>query len=141
MIRRFTFEAEIYESLNRLPMAALRKLGAVWIKLHLAQWEQLLVSSKALNSRSVDSLSMSENTPVILETRVGPGTGAAISRRFSQSGYRVAMLACTRDRLDALQREMPNGKDHTCDVTDETQLDSVIDAVRRDLGVTKSAHL
>src|ERR1700720_4343352 len=41
MIRTFKFEAEIYESLNCLPMAARRKLDAVGIKLHLAQWEQL----------------------------------------------------------------------------------------------------
>jgi hypothetical protein len=41
MIRKFKFEAEIYESLNCLPMAARRKLDAVGIKLHLAQWEQL----------------------------------------------------------------------------------------------------
>ena len=41
MIRKFKFEAEIYESLNCLPMAARRKLDAVGIKLHLAQLEQL----------------------------------------------------------------------------------------------------
>jgi len=41
MIRKFKFEAEIYESLNCLPMAARRKLDAIGIKLHLAQWEQL----------------------------------------------------------------------------------------------------
>jgi len=41
MIRKFKFEAEIYESLNCLPMAARRKLDAVGIKLHLAQWEHL----------------------------------------------------------------------------------------------------
>ena len=41
MIRKFKFEAEIYESLNCLPMAARRKLDAAGIKLHLAQWEQL----------------------------------------------------------------------------------------------------
>ena len=80
---------------------------------------------------------MSENTPVALVTGVGPGTGAAISRRFSQGGYRVAMLARTRERLDALQRELPNAKGYPCDVTDETQLDSVIEAVRRDLGAPK----
>ena len=80
---------------------------------------------------------MSENTPVVLVTGVGPGTGAAISRRFSLSGYRVAMLARTRERLDALQRELPNAKGYPCDVTDENQLDSVIEAVRRDLGTPK----
>jgi hypothetical protein len=41
MIRKFKFETESYESLNCLPMAARRKLEAVGIKLHLAQWEQL----------------------------------------------------------------------------------------------------
>jgi hypothetical protein len=41
MIRKFKFEAEIYDSLNCLPMAARRKLDALGIKLHLAQWEQL----------------------------------------------------------------------------------------------------
>jgi hypothetical protein len=41
MIRKFKFEAEIFESLNCLPMSARRKLDAVGIKLHLAQWEQL----------------------------------------------------------------------------------------------------
>jgi NAD(P)-dependent dehydrogenase (short-subunit alcohol dehydrogenase family) len=81
---------------------------------------------------------MSENTPVAFVTGVGPGTGAAISRRFSQGGYRVAMLARTRERLDALEREVPNAKGYPCDVTDEIQLDSVIEAVRRDLGAPKA---
>ena len=77
---------------------------------------------------------MSEKRPVILVTGVGPGTGAAISRRFSQGDYSVAMLARTRERLDALERELPNAKGYACDVADETQLASVIEAVRRDLG-------
>jgi NAD(P)-dependent dehydrogenase (short-subunit alcohol dehydrogenase family) len=80
---------------------------------------------------------MSEKIPVALVTGVGPGTGAAISRRFALGGYRVAMLARTRERLDALQRELPHATGYPCDVTDETQLDSVIEAVRRDLGAPK----
>jgi hypothetical protein len=40
MMRKFKFEAEIYDSLNCLPLAARRKLDALGIKLHLAQWEQ-----------------------------------------------------------------------------------------------------
>jgi hypothetical protein len=40
MIRKFEFEADIYESLNCLPMAVRRKLDALGIKVHLAQWEQ-----------------------------------------------------------------------------------------------------
>jgi hypothetical protein len=40
MIRKFMFEAEIYESLNCVLMAARRKLDAVGSKLHLAQWKE-----------------------------------------------------------------------------------------------------
>src|SRR6185437_1390296 len=35
---------------------------------------------------------------------VGPGNGAAIVRRFAAAGYKVAMLARNRDRLDDLAR-------------------------------------
>ena len=41
MIRQFQFEAEIYQSLSCVPMQARRKLDAVGIKVHLAQWQQL----------------------------------------------------------------------------------------------------
>lgn len=47
------------------------------------------------------------------------------------------MLARARERLDALQHEIPNARGCRCDVTGETQLDSVIEAVRRDLGAPK----
>ena len=33
-----------------------------------------------------------ENRPVALITGVGPGTGAAMARRFAHGGYSVAML-------------------------------------------------
>src|SRR6266852_9431200 len=80
---------------------------------------------------------MSETTRVAVVTGVGPGTGAAISRRFSLGGYKVAMLARTRERLAALEREIPNAKAYPCDVTDETQLDSALDAIRSELGAPK----
>jgi len=41
MIRKFKFEAEIYESLSCVPMAARRKLDALGIKIGLTQWQQL----------------------------------------------------------------------------------------------------
>lgn len=77
---------------------------------------------------------MAQTVPVVAVTGVGPGTGAAIARRFSLGGYRVAMLARTRERLAALEREIPNAVGYPCDVTDEGQLDSTIEAIRRDLG-------
>jgi len=41
MIRRFQFEAEIYESLSCVPMQARRKLDALGLKIGLAQWQRL----------------------------------------------------------------------------------------------------
>jgi short-subunit dehydrogenase len=80
---------------------------------------------------------MTSTAPVVVVTGVGPGTGSAIVRRFSSGGYKVAMLARTRERLAALERELANAKGYPCDVTDETQLDATIEAVRRDLGPPK----
>ena len=41
MIRQFQFEAEIYNSLSCVPMAARRKLDRLGIKIGLQQWQQL----------------------------------------------------------------------------------------------------
>src|SRR5213079_3434890 len=70
-------------------------------------------------------------------TGVGPGTGAAIARRFSRGGYAVAMLARSRDRLIALEREIESARAYPCDVTDEAGLEKTLDAVRADLGTPK----
>ena len=80
---------------------------------------------------------MTQEHPVAMVTGVGPGTGAAIVRRFARGGYKVAMLARTRERLAALEREIPEAKAYPCDVTDEAQLDSTIEAIRREHGKPK----
>ena len=77
---------------------------------------------------------MNQQMPVALVTGVGPGTGAAIVRRFAQGGYAVAMLARNRERLALLQHEIADSHAYPCDVTDEAQLDSAIAAIRADLG-------
>ena len=40
-MRQFNFEAEIYQSLNCLPMAARRKLDRLGLKISLEQWQRL----------------------------------------------------------------------------------------------------
>lgn len=72
---------------------------------------------------------------VCVVTGVGPGTGAAVARRFAAGGYTVAMLARDRDRLAALERETANTWAYPCDVTDEAQLDATLGAIRAQLGV------
>jgi hypothetical protein len=41
MMRKFQFEAEVYESLSCLPMVARRKLDELGIKIGLEQWQKL----------------------------------------------------------------------------------------------------
>jgi len=81
---------------------------------------------------------MNQSNPVAVVTGVGPGTGAAIVRRFAEGGYSVAMIARDHDRLDALARDIPGARPYPCDVTDQTRLNSTLDAVRSDLGEAPS---
>ena len=74
---------------------------------------------------------MSERVCVI--TGVGPGTGAALARRFAQ-GYRVALLARNAERLAELEKELPGARGFACDVSDEAQLAKILDAIERELG-------
>lgn len=64
--------------------------------------------------------------PLALVTGVGPGTGAAIARRFAEGGYRVAMLARNADRLAALEKEIPDSIAVPCDVSDPAALEQAI---------------
>jgi len=80
---------------------------------------------------------VAKTNPVVVVTGVGPGTGAAIARRFSQGGYAVAMLARNRERIAKLETEIPNSHAYPCDVTDEAELDTAISAIRTDLGEPK----
>jgi NAD(P)-dependent dehydrogenase (short-subunit alcohol dehydrogenase family) len=80
---------------------------------------------------------MNQSTPVAVVTGVGPGTGAALARRFARGGYAVAMLARDRPRLTSLEREIARSRAYPCDVTDETQLDATVAAIRAELGAPK----
>ena len=64
--------------------------------------------------------------PLAFVTGVGPGTGAAIARRFTEDGYRVAMLARNADRLAALEKEIPDSIAVSCDVSDAAALERAI---------------
>ena len=80
---------------------------------------------------------MNQTSPVAVVTGVGPGTGAAIARRFARDGYAVAMLARDRNRLTLLEREIAHTHAYPCDVTDEAQLDATIAEIRTELGAPK----
>ena len=65
--------------------------------------------------------------PLAIITGVGPGTGAALVRRYAEGGYRVAMLARDVGRLDTLAREVPDSFALPCDVGDPDALLAALD--------------
>lgn len=71
---------------------------------------------------------------ICLITGVGPGSGAALARRFAAEGYRVAMLARDADRLARLAREIPGSVAFPADVADLDALRAVLARVRDELG-------
>ena len=71
---------------------------------------------------------------VALITGVGGATGAALSRRFAQGGYRVAMLARNAERLAELEAQIPGARAYPCDVADLDRLGAVVERVEAELG-------
>jgi NAD(P)-dependent dehydrogenase (short-subunit alcohol dehydrogenase family) len=71
---------------------------------------------------------------VCIVSGVGPGTGTALSRRFAEGGYRVAMLARSGDRLRALEGEIAGATGYVCDVSDEAAVNATVGRVKTELG-------
>src|SRR3989442_13961383 len=72
--------------------------------------------------------------PVCIVTGVGPGTGAALARRFAADGYRVALLARDATRLEKLAAELPGAAAFPVDVADLAALRGALARVRAELG-------
>lgn len=65
---------------------------------------------------------------------VGPGNGTALTRRFASAGWAVAMLARTRERLDALAAEIPGTRGYAVDIGDAAGVRDTFARIRADLG-------
>lgn len=74
----------------------------------------------------IGTLSENNSRPLALVTGVGPGTGAAVARRFAAGGYRVAMLARDEARLAALESEIAGSIAVPCDVADAAALERAL---------------
>lgn len=72
---------------------------------------------------------------ICLVTGAGQGVGAAIARRLSVQGHRVALVARGRDRLEAVAAELPSpALVVPADLTDASQIDAAFSAVEREWG-------
>ena len=72
--------------------------------------------------------------PVCVISGVGPGTGAALSRRFAAGDYQVAMLARNEQRLSQLEQEIPHATGFRCDVSDQAAVNTTLAAIKERLG-------
>ncbi len=72
--------------------------------------------------------------PIAIVTGVGPGTGAAIVKRFSAGGFRIVALARSPELINRLAQELTDVHAVTCDVSDESQVRAVIADVKRRFG-------
>ena len=71
---------------------------------------------------------------IALITGVGPGTGSSLARRFSDGGYKVAMIARDKERLKSLEDELENSKGYSCELRNPEYLNSTIDNIIKDFG-------
>lgn len=97
MNRKFQFEAEIYQTLSCLPMAARRKLDAVGVKIGRVQWAKL---------------SRAERLKICDATADSPGEIAALRRFIDQTvlnraGSRPAELSDDARKSARPSAELP----------------------------------
>ncbi len=79
-----------------------------------------------------------EARPVCVIVGVGPGTGAALVRRFA-SEYRVAMIARSVERLEALAAEVEGAVAYPCDVGDGEAFVETLRRIGEELGAPSVA--
>ena len=65
---------------------------------------------------------------------VGPGLGAALGQRFAAGGYRVALAARTRSKVEALAKDIFGAQPFAVDATDEAAVRDLFANVEADLG-------
>jgi NAD(P)-dependent dehydrogenase (short-subunit alcohol dehydrogenase family) len=66
---------------------------------------------------------------------VGPGLGAALTRRFSTADFIVAIAARDQSKLHAIASAIgPDVHAYHCDVTEEDRIERLFQAVEQDLG-------
>ncbi len=72
--------------------------------------------------------------PVCAILGAGPGNGAAIGARFASAGYRVALCARDRDRLEGMAKGIDGASAFACDVRDPDGPGQTIAQIREQMG-------
>ncbi|RVX39011.1 short subunit dehydrogenase [Nonomuraea polychroma] len=75
---------------------------------------------------------------VIVVFGAGTGLGVSVARRFGREGFRVALVARRKDRLDTLVAQLAGegieAAPFAADLADPAQVPALVDAIRRHFG-------
>lgn len=73
--------------------------------------------------------------PLIVITGASSGIGEQTARKFSQNGYSTVLLARRKDKLEALQKELPSPSFvFPVDVRCKEGVKNIIEKIEKDLG-------
>lgn len=75
-----------------------------------------------------------DEKPVAVVVGAGPGNGAALAERFSKGGYRIALLARSAEKLEAMASNIPHSRAVACDVTDGASIKRAFAQIRETMG-------
>lgn len=64
----------------------------------------------------------------------GPGIAAAVSRKWSREGYKVAIMSRSLEKLVSFEAIIPNSKAYACDVTKPEVIDQTVASIEADMG-------
>src|ERR1700730_15012895 len=76
----------------------------------------------------------SSKKPLALITGASSGIGEATARRFYQAGFRLALLARRKERLEALQKELGDVSIFPIDVTAEKDIFQTVETIENEIG-------
>lgn len=73
--------------------------------------------------------------PLCVIAGVGPGNGLALHRKFRQAGYRTALLARNRERLEASVSDDEAAHAYACDLSKPDSVSPTVERIVAELGV------
>jgi len=77
---------------------------------------------------------MLDKEKICLIAGVGPGTGTACVKKFSNNGYKVVMIARNIDFINNLQTKTPNSFTYECDVSNMNDIKDTCSKVIAEVG-------
>jgi len=76
--------------------------------------------------------------PVCVVVGIGPGNGAALTKRWADEGYQVAMLTRNEQTLSEYERAIPGTRGIPCDASSATSLAAAFETVRNEMGTVET---